>query len=207
MLLLALLLAAAASFASEIDPPAEPAAPSDVAATASAAPSRTVGVKSTAKRGPLFRHLWCSACETMCAVHFDAFVQEKRQRVQLGSRLNDDNRYEYKPFWTSEVGATEAIERVCEDMHRSEHKHPFRLIKHGDKEWIGGAKETHPEGSVVSELGEIRHQLAEWCEFVAEADGFVRGFISAQTTLNNDFREALCVRELRACAPAAKTEL
>lgn len=205
-MLLVLVLLLAAVLANESDPPATPPAPDEAAVVAVAA--RTVGVKSTAMRGPLLRHLWCSACETMCAVHFEAFVKEPRQKVQLGSRLNDQNRYEYKPFWLSEVGATEAIERVCEDLQRSEHKHPFRLIQNGDKEWIAGRKETHPEGSVVaSELGDVKHQLAEWCEWVSESAGFVRGFISAQTAHNNDFREALCVKELRACAPAPKTEL
>jgi hypothetical protein len=185
----------------------------DTAPAAVAAPTRTVGIRSSAMRGPLPRHLWCSACECVADLQLSVFVQEPRQRVQLGSRLDDNNKYKYVDFWPSQVGANEAIERVCEALQSSESKHPFRLIRSasGEHEWIAGAKETHPANATVAEFARIKHQLSEWCIFVTEdlEDNFVRGFIAG--VQKKDFRAELCVKELRACtelAPAAaKDEL
>jgi hypothetical protein len=166
----------------------------DTAPAAVAAPTRTVGIRSSAMRGPLPRHLWCSACECVADLQLSVFVQEPRQRVQLGSRLDDNNKYKYVDFWPSQVGANEAIERVCEALQSSESKHPFRLIRSasGEHEWIAGAKETHP-ANATEDL----------------EDNFVRGFIAG--VQKKDFRAELCVKELRACtelAPAAaKDEL
>jgi hypothetical protein len=221
-----------------IDSEAPVSLSNDSAPTVDPVNARTVGIRSTVMRGPLLRHLWCSACECVADLQLSVYVKEPRQRVQLGSRLvsevccefslfaltnrqpdqkDDANKYKYKDYWRSTVGANEAIERVCESLlTKSESKHPFRLIRSasGEHEWIAGAKETHPANHSVVDLGRVKHQLSEWCIHITEdlEEKFIKGFIAG--VQSRDFRTDLCVKELRACTelpPAApaneKTEL